>query len=148
MRPVTICRLGNSFIMVLATHGSQKEPQGGKRHQKVSTWGVRKARQKAIKIILITTPVYFHLKRGIQTPPSTADKGNRNHIFFQEKKKTTMWAQWQGNNLQHLVCTMRGQCRWVPHTAVSLLAGSSREGKHSAYRYREVSESFLVSSAY
>lgn len=87
MRPVTICRLGNSFIMVLATHGSQKEPQGGKRHQKVSTWGVRKARQKAIKIILITTPVYFHLKRGIQTPPSTADKGNRNHIFFQEKKK-------------------------------------------------------------
>lgn len=30
MRPVTICGPGNSFNMVLPTHGSQKQPQGEK----------------------------------------------------------------------------------------------------------------------
>lgn len=30
MRPVTICGPGNGFIMVLPTHGSQKQPQGEK----------------------------------------------------------------------------------------------------------------------
>lgn len=53
----------------------------------MSKWAVRKAWQKAIKIILITTLVYFHLKRGIQIPPSTADKGSQNHIIFQEGKE-------------------------------------------------------------
>lgn len=36
---------------------------------------MRKAWQKAIKIILIAIPVYFHLKGRIQMPQPTVDKG-------------------------------------------------------------------------
>lgn len=47
MRPVTICRPGNSFIMVLATHGSQKEPRGGKQASESVYVGCEKGQAKS-----------------------------------------------------------------------------------------------------
>lgn len=93
MRPVTICGPGNSFIMVLPTHSSQREPQGEKQAPEKSLSGVReRPGKKQLKYFLL-----WHRSTSI----SKGEEYRFHHLqlirvtgimFFRKKKKADVAA--------------------------------------------------------